>query len=88
MAWMEAPSVPGSSVVKWQRCTMRCLAKLLWSSISWRIGPHCMVIRASIWSARYGVADRPIHRSALTLRIAASAAGAPLAWHSSTTIRP
>jgi hypothetical protein len=32
----------------------KVFAKLLRSSISWRIGPHCMVIRAPIWSARYG----------------------------------
>jgi hypothetical protein len=44
--------VPGSAVVKPVGCTMRCLAKVVWSPISWRIGPHCIVMIGSIWSAR------------------------------------
>nr|WP_282700109.1 PepSY domain-containing protein [Streptomyces sp. CC219B] len=88
MAWKEAPSLPGSSVVNVVGWTTKCLAKVLASSISWRIGPHCIVITGSIWSARYGVADRPTQRLAIAPRIAASAPGAPTLWHSSTMTRP
>ena len=88
MAWIEAPSASGSAVMNDVGWTTRRLFNGLWSAISWRIGPSCMVMIGSMESARNGVAVRPIHRPTAAARIAASDAGAPTQWHSSTMTRP
>ena len=67
---------------------MSAAAAVSASAISWRTGPHCMVMIASSPSRRYGVAVSPSHRRQRASRTAISNDRAGRWWHSSTITRP